>query len=463
MLWQVLEERGLVTDRMILPRFRAIWRRWRRGAALFGPYKAKLEHSQALRQQRRLAMERERREASIAIAAVLNSRTAFRRARAALQLPLSNGSIVCSADLVESSPGPGIGNIHTDSPGGAPKSIAAMRAGKHRVHTDETNKNVLQSRSGTALGLTKISSQDCVSSNMQRMRAELCWPVAPPPLPPPPQEPYFTPSNLAFDGGRGEHLTNRGDNGDRRRGPNRYSRGREGVDGCQQRGGKERMPAMAEPTQSSKSSSAGAAIQSLSRGPDTKKAALATGRQRAADAGMDGLCPIDAFQVAGPVKVEGVSGMSRNAQHGIAKTTVPLASIRNDSDWQARGAHIPSVKVPDRQGKQRRDRRGGQLPSRAGEQRVMRGGRRDEMASGWASPASGRALDKPDSQLNIPHAPTSSSPVYMPPARPLLTPSELCPPAPGKGCRLQVEPSSPAASVPVVWSVQQEMDLPFFF
>jgi hypothetical protein len=468
-----VEERGLVTDRMILPRFRAIWRRWRRGAALFGPYQAKLEHTQALRQQRRLAMERERREASMAVAALLNSRAASSRARFAPRLQPSVGSTARPGDLEVGLPGPGNGYTRSDSRGGALRPNADMRtrAGIHGVQSDEAHQEVRQTRSGTAVGLAKRSNQDRAGSNVQRMRAELCWPVAPPPLPPPPQEPCFTPSNLAPDGGHSHRLPNRGDS----RGPNHHRRGRGHLEsaGLQQRRGKERP--VAGPAQSPKSSSGGEAIQSFPRRPDRANAAVSTGRQRTSDAGIARHLHVDAVQVSGPVKVGEGSDTIMRAQDGVSKTSGPSATTCKESDRQARGEHIPLGKVQEGQRKQRRDGRGGNTPARAGEHEHRavngKGGGAGENAdaSSWGFPASGGALEAADSQANRSYAPASSGPAYMPPARPVHSRGEPRPPAPGIGCRLPAEQSSssPAASdrpsVPAVWTVPQEMDLPFFF
>ena len=463
-----MEERGLVTDRMILPRFRAIWRRWHRGAALFGPYQAKLEHSKALRQQRRLAMERERREASIAVAAALNARAAFLRNRAAPLIAHNMGTMAYSPNSENALTDPEHVYTPSDPAGGAPKSNDGMRtrAGKREVRGQEITKKMLQTRAGYTLGQSK-NSQDCVGSSMQRMRAELCWPVAPPPLSPSPQEPSFAPSNLVLDGVHSDRLPQAGDSSNRRRGPNRHSRDNRGgrADGSCQRGDRERsMRPMAGPVQSPKSGSGGAVLQSLPQleGPqaDRARATPSSGRQRTTDAGnfagMASSCSMDAVQVADPVKWGEISksGKSRKAQDYVAKFTDPMASTSQDSGWQARAENIPFSKVQERQSKQRRDGRRGHLPTRTGEQNAMKEDRR-----GFP----GRALESPDGQMKISHPSTSSGPAYMSPARPLISTGELSSPAPAVIHRLQVDESPPAASVPVFWTVPQEMDLPFFF
>ncbi len=457
-----MEERGLVTDRMILPRFRAIWRRWHRGAALFGPYMAKLEHSIALRQQRRLAMERERREASIAVAAALNSRAAFLRTRAAPLISHKMDIIENSSESAKGLHGPEKEHTSSETRGEASKSNVGMttRAGKCGVLNGDRTLTMQQMRREINLGLSKTRIQDSAASSMQRMRAELCWPVAPLPLPPPLQEPSFTPSNLALDG---EHRSRSGAMGDRYRRPNHHSRvrGRRGAkaDGYQQHGDRELLDSLKSGPGAAllpETSSSGTVIRDLPRGSDGTNAYPATSRQHTANASMAGLCPIDALQIAGTVKAgkTSESGKSRKAQERVAKTTDPMTATCKVSGWKAREEQIPLSKFQEGQRKQRRNGREGHLSTRTGEQGTMKD-------DGLGLP--GSALDAPERHMNLPHQSTSSGSAYMPSVRPLTPPSELRPLAPATGSRSQVKQPPAAASVPAVWTVQQEMDLPFFF
>mmetsp|Transcript_67406 Transcript_67406/g.180036 ORF Transcript_67406/g.180036 Transcript_67406/m.180036 type:complete len:770 (+) Transcript_67406:2561-4870(+) len=85
---KVEEERGLVTDRMIVPRFRAIWRRWRRGVLLRGPVQAAEERMVALGRHAELFVERDRIRAAAAIATTMLRRSDVVRARRGLPLVL---------------------------------------------------------------------------------------------------------------------------------------------------------------------------------------------------------------------------------------------------------------------------------------------------------------------------------------------------------------------------------------
>jgi hypothetical protein len=136
--------------------------------------------------------------------------------------------------------------------------------------------------------------------------------------------------------------------------------------------------------------------------------------------------------------------MGRRAQPGDSSTG-SMASASKDSDSQ-------TSRTPERKNKISGD--GGQLRSRTGEPKTRRGDKRVEKAPD-------RASEVPYSQLA---ASASSGPAYKPPGQRVPFPAELHPPAPEPPAR-PAQQSPPAASIPVVpvWTVPQEMDLPFFF
>ena len=179
----------MVTDHMLVPRFRAIWRRWRRGAALRGPYLVSTERNRALSHQRKLAVEAARRETAAAVAFALEARANVLRSR-----------VVQSVSRQPNHDGP------VKSTYSQPKHEEDSRM---TSKIQSVNRRKQQDKPLTSAG--RVSSSQHASSQhaspgrgakeqnfgqtREGLRADICWPVVSPQTAVPQvQEPHFIPS-----------------------------------------------------------------------------------------------------------------------------------------------------------------------------------------------------------------------------------------------------------------------------
>lgn len=202
---QVVEERGLVTDRMILPRFRAVWRRWRRGAALRGPYLASQERDLALVHQHRLVVEGGRQDLSAAVAAALEKRTAVRRAR--VPPPFPRGLRIFSSEANSQS------YSGREEGWNMQPQIQSAAAGPDVPSRRRSDRHLLKEAQNTQPH-TRVTSSLISSKAKAGLHAEICWPTTSQlPAQPVPQEPNQFPSRPRIRDSGEIRQTSQGDKG----------------------------------------------------------------------------------------------------------------------------------------------------------------------------------------------------------------------------------------------------------